>query len=236
MALSAILFDMDGTLVPMDTDKFLPAYFKYLAAALCPLGVTPEALQKAVWSGVGAMVRNDGSKTNEAVFWDTFAQMTGLDPAPFIAPANAFYAGDFNKARVATSPNPLAAEAVRIAHEKAPRVILATNPLFPMDGQITRMGWVGLTPADFDLVTSYESDSFCKPNPAYYRAICERIGVDPADCLMVGNDVAEDMAAAASVGMRTFLVTDCMIPAEGVVYDGPQGAFPELLDFLSALA
>lgn len=181
------------------------------------------------------MVKNDGRRTNEEVFWTTFTAKTGLDAAPFLQPTSAFYGGGFHQARVATGPNPLAVQAVRAAHEKAPLVVLATNPLFPMAGQKTRMSWVGLTPEDFDLVTSYESDSFCKPNPDYYRSICERMHVQPEQCLMVGNDETEDMLAAGSLGMDTYLVTDCQIPAKQGIYEGPRGTFADLVAYLKAL-
>ena len=235
MRYQAILFDMDGTLVPMDTDAFVKVYFGCLAKELCPLGVKPEALIDAVWAGTGAMVKNDGSRMNDKVFWSVFTQKTGLDAAPYIPVADAFYGNGFHNARVATQPNPLATEAVRLAREKADKVVLATNPLFPMAGQETRMSWVGLKKDDFDLVTSYESDRFCKPNPAYYQSICERMGVDPKACLMIGNDVGEDMLASAPLGMDTFLVTDCLIPAKNGEYHGPQGTFAELIGFLKAL-
>jgi hydroxymethylpyrimidine pyrophosphatase-like HAD family hydrolase len=44
MNYKAILFDMDGTLVPMDNDVFTKGYFKELAKKLSPLGLAPDAL------------------------------------------------------------------------------------------------------------------------------------------------------------------------------------------------
>ena len=43
---------------------------------------------------------------------------------------------------------------------------------------------------------------------------CEKLGLDPSKCLMVGNDFTEDLAAA-KLGMETYLVTDCLIAPEG---------------------
>ena len=39
--LTTILFDLDGTLLPMDNDAFTRGYFKLLAARLAPLGYEP---------------------------------------------------------------------------------------------------------------------------------------------------------------------------------------------------
>lgn len=77
-------------------------------------------------------------------------------------------------------------------------VALATNPIFPSVATESRIRWAGLEPEEFALYTTYENTAYCKPNPAYYRDVAQRLGVDPAACLMVGNDVTEDMVAARS--------------------------------------
>lgn len=233
--MKAILFDMDGTLLPMDEDVFTKGYFKLLAKKLCPLGIEPDALIDAVWDGTKCMVLNDGSRTNEEVFWARFSEKTGLDSAPFYAASNEFYPNEFHGAKVFAAENPLAKEAVKIAHEKAEKVALATNPLFPMTGQVARLSWMNLTPDDFDLVTSYETDSFAKPNPKYFEKVCERLGVLPSECLMVGNSEDEDMHAAASLGMDTFLVEGFVKPSKKKPYTGKRGSFEELINYLKTL-
>ena len=63
--IKAVLFDLDGTLLPMDEKVFTKAYFGQLAGKLAPHGFDSNALIDAVWRGTAAMVRNDGSRTNE---------------------------------------------------------------------------------------------------------------------------------------------------------------------------
>lgn len=232
----AVLFDLDGTLLPMDQAQFTKGYFKELAAVLAPIGkIEPQALIDAVWGGTLAMVKNTGESFNVDVFWSHFSSVTGLDAALYRPICDHFYTHEFHNAKQFTGENPLAKEAVALAHQKGRQVILATNPLFPMVGQASRLSWIGLKPEDFNLVTSYESDRFCKPNPQYYISICERIGIAPQDCLMIGNDDNEDMFAAASVGMAGYLVIDCRIPREAHLWTGAQGSFRELLEMLRAL-
>ena len=231
----AILVDLDGTLLPMELEGFARAYFGALAAELADFGIPQEALIKAIWGGTKAMMKNDGSRLNADVFWDVFTQATGVDRAAVEPRCDRFYGTGFHAARIATSPNPLAVEAVRIAHEKADKVVLATNPLFPMQGQETRMSWLGLTPADFDLVTCYSTDRFCKPNPAYFAHVCQRIGVAPGQCLMIGNDDREDMACARAAGMDAYLVTDCRLPDANAPWTGPQGSFRDMIELLKSL-
>ena len=73
--ITTVLFDLDGTLLPMDQDTFTHGYFKLLAAKLAPHGYEPKQLVEAIWTGTEAMVRNDGSRTNEAAFWNKFASI-----------------------------------------------------------------------------------------------------------------------------------------------------------------
>lgn len=236
MHYKVILFDMDGTLLPMDTESFTKGYFRLLYAKIAKYGIDPQLFAKAMWNGVAAMVKNDGGCTNEEAFWACFEQETGVSPTGgLMDDCNAFYGNEFMAAKAFTGENPLAAEAVRIAREKADKVALATNPLFPMVGQITRMSWVGLSPANFDLVTSYELDRSCKPNPQYFLSVCERLGVAPGECLMIGNDENEDMYAGTLAGLDCYLVTDCRIPSPKHPWAGAQGTFAELVDMLRAL-
>ena len=112
------------------------------------------------------------------------------------------------------------------------RVVLATNPLFPAIATESRARWAGLDPADFERITTYENSRFCKPNPAYYREILESIGEVPENCIMVGNDVGEDMVAQ-TLGMQVFLLTDCLINKQNADISAyPRGNFADLLEFL----
>ena len=74
--MKTVLFDLDGTLLPMDQDEFIKAYFGGLATKLVPFGYEPNKLIQGIWAGTKAMVTNDGAMTNEARFWQTFARYT----------------------------------------------------------------------------------------------------------------------------------------------------------------
>ena len=235
MRYQAILFDLDGTLLPMDLEAFARIYIGALAKELAPFDLTPETMLKPFWAATKAMMANTTGKLNSDVFWETFSGLTGVDRAQVEPICDAFYNEGFQAARAATKENPLAKEAVRLAHEKADKVVLATNPLFPMAGQKTRLSWLGLAPEDFDLVTCYTSDRHCKPNPAYFADVCARLGLDPAKCLMIGNDDREDMHCAVAAGMSAYLVTDCRLPDKERPWTGPQGSFADMVEMLRKL-
>ncbi len=230
----AIFFDLDGTLLPMDMEVFTKAYFKELCISLSKYGVPADKIVKSVWAGTKAMVMNDGSCKNEKRFWDCFLDLTGIVSDTIYDETDYFYSHEFNKAQVVTGANPLARAAIEAAGQKGRTVVLATNPLFPYAAQLSRISWIGLDKDDFALITSYESDSYCKPNPEYYLDICRRLELEPAQCLMIGNDVREDMFASRAAGMDGYLVTDCLIPADKE-WDGPKGSFTEMIGMLKSL-
>lgn len=232
MKLRCVLFDLDGTLLPMDQEEFTKAYFHLLAKKLAPRGYEPKALVDAIWAGTAAMVKNDGRCSNEEAFWQRFTQIYGPKVQEDKPVFEEFYANEFQNARTACGFNPRAAETVAAIRSMGYQVALATNPIFPAVATESRIRWAGLEPADFTLYTTYENSTHCKPNPAYFRDVAESLHLAPESCLMVGNDALED-TAAAQVGMKVFLLTDCLINKDGRDISAyPQGSFEQLLDYV----
>ena len=231
--IETVFFDLDGTLLPMDMEEFVNTYMGLLAKKLVPHGYDPKHLVAAIWAGTHAMVENDGSKTNEEVFWADFCHIFGENARKDEPLFAEFYATDFAQARTACRFAPQAAEVIGILKEKGVRRVLATNPLFPIVATRQRVRWAGLEPEDFEAVTTYENSRFCKPNPEYYRDLLDKLSLEPENCLMVGNDVDEDIRPAREIGMQTFLLTPCLINKSGGTLEGiPRGGFGELKEFL----
>lgn len=229
MRITTVLFDLDGTLLPMDQDVFVKAYFGGIAKKLAPYGYDPQKLIGAIWGGTKEMIKNDGKKTNEERFWDSFVGVFGERAREDLPLFDAFYREDFDKVQAVCGHTPKARVLIDRLQEKGLRLALATNPIFPAMATESRMRWAGLSTADFELYTTYENSRFCKPNPAYYKDILQTLGVCPEECLMVGNDVSDDMVAR-ELGMQVFLLTDCLINNDDVdisVY--PNGNFDDLL-------
>lgn len=234
MKLTTIMFDLDGTLLPMDNDAFTKGYFKLLAAKMAPHGYDPRKLVDGIWAGTAAMVANDGSRSNEAAFWEKFSSVFGEKALADLPLFEEFYETDFQAAKDFCGFAPDAAATVHTVKEMGLRAVLATNPIFPAVATRSRIRWAGLMPEDFALYTTYENIGFCKPNPDYYREIMKRLDVRPEECLMVGNDATEDMAAAET-GMRVFLLTDCLINREGKdICAWPHGSFRQLMDYIES--
>lgn len=169
--IKTILFDLDGTLLPMNEDEFTKGYFGLLCKRLAPLGYDKDTLIKAIWAGTKQMVKNNGTKTNEQAFWDCFAEIYGKDKLKDKSEFDNFYLSDFKKAQAFCGENKYAKEIVEIARNKGLKTILVSNPVFPKDGMVTRLGFVGLTEKDFDYISGYEISHYSKPNPKFYQEI-----------------------------------------------------------------
>lgn len=237
MSIRHILFDLDGTLLPMIQDEFVKFYMPLLARAYMAEGVRIDTGKfiSAVWAGYEAMVKNDGSRTNREAFWSYIEPELPIDSEASERIALAFYEKDFNQAICTTSPTPLAAQIVKAVREKGLDAYLATNPVFPRIATLNRIRWAGLDVEDFRAVTTYEACRYCKPHPEYYREILNEYSLDPSECLMVGNDVGEDLSVR-TLGVKTFLVTDTMENRKNLPIETEyKGSLKDLYEFIGTL-
>lgn len=233
--ITTILFDLDGTLLPMDQDKFVKSYIGRMAKKLAPYGYDPELLTAGLWKGTGAMVKNNGEKTNEEVFWSVFNAILGKDCQADEELFMEYYRNEFQLVAQDCGFDSRAKEIISEIKEMGYNVVLATNPLFPSIATHSRAKWAGLNPDDFEIITTYENSRHCKPNPDYYQDILATLELKPENCVMVGNDVQEDMVAE-KLGMKVFLLTDNLINrTREDISRYPHGSFPELTIFVRGL-
>lgn len=230
--LKAVFFDLDGTLLPLDQDLFVENYFILLAKKFASFGYEPNTLIKAMLHATEAMIKNTGSQTNEVVFWNDYTKSFGAQARSHETLFTDFYKKEFQKIKDICGFNYKAAKTVKDLKESGVRVVLATNPIFPAIATESRIRWAGLEPEDFEFYTSYENIGYSKPNLAYYRELLNRVGLSPHECVMVGNDVDEDMVAD-QLGIKVFLMTENLINQKNVDIDEfPHGDFDELRKFL----
>lgn len=230
---SVILFDLDGTLLPMDIEGFEKTYFKGLCQAISE--VSPQELIADIWAGTKAMVLNDGTKTNREAFAEVFSAKSGVEYYSNEERFLEFYRTKFQDCVEACQISNLSRELVHTLQKKGYTVAIATNPIFPQVATYSRLRWLGLSPEEFPLVTTFENSRHAKPNPEYYREVCEKLQVEPRDCIMVGNDVEED-GCAAGLGIRVMLVMDCLLNKRNLSLDSFEtGTLEELLSWAQAL-
>lgn len=234
--MNTILFDLDGTLLRMDQDLFIHEYTKALAGRFAGQGYIPDHFVKALMMAVKASIMNDGSMTNEERFWLVFAGELGEDIREKTPEFMDFYETEFPKLKFVAEESDKSCRVVELLKKKGYELILATNPLFPQTATYQRIGWAGLKPEDFSYITTYENSSFCKPFPAYFTELLGKLGKSAKDCIMVGNDVDDDIISSASLGMRNYLITDYLINRKDRdLSDIETGDFDDFISFAEAL-
>jgi HAD superfamily hydrolase (TIGR01549 family) len=204
--IKAVLFDIDNTLILFDERKFFETYSKKLYLAFQDLMTPEDFIQKLIRS-TQVMTNNDGKKSNAQFFFDDFTNGLVVDKIELWQRFENFYATEFDQFKKLATPLDEVVEVISEIKNRGLKIVIASNPMFPENVQSMRLNWAGLKNFSFDLITSAENSTYCKPHLNYYLEICSKIKLKPENCLMVGNDPFNDMIAS-KIGMKTFLTTD----------------------------
>jgi FMN phosphatase YigB (HAD superfamily) len=205
-----LLLDLDDTLISNHIDTFLSAYLKALGQHMAGYA-KPETLIKELLTATQWMVNNTRlDQTLEEVFDAHFYPALGQTKTNLRPALDEFYAQVYPSLKPIISPRPDAIRMVETALEHGHRLVIATNPLFPKTAIQQRMIWGNLSPKQyaFELITSYETLHFAKPNPAYYAEIMAQLGWPNEPVMMVGDDLENDIKPAAQAGLATYWITD----------------------------
>lgn len=234
--MNTILFDLDGTLLPLDQDDFIKQYFKLLAKEMSLHGYDPKQYIEAIYKGTYMMLENCGISTNEEVFLGYYRSIFKENADRDMKLLDAFYKEKFDDLRSFCGFNPDVPKLVDRLKSNGYKLCVATSPVFPRIAIEKRIEWAGLDINAFVFVSTYENSHFCKPKPEYYIEILEKLSVAADDCLMVGNDTLDDMSASKA-GINTFLLTDHLVNRNG--YDVSlynHGDISSLYKFIDSLS
>jgi FMN phosphatase YigB (HAD superfamily) len=228
--MNTIIFDLDGTLLPMDFKQFMQLYFYELGKHFKD-HIEPDVLAKYVMSATGKMVEDNSDLTNETVFMTHFKTYVKDHLTMYQSMFSDFYDAGFDKVKVSTNQNEAMLKSVKLLKEKGYELVIATNPLFPLKANLHRVRWAGLDINDFSYITSFEDNTKSKPNPAFFTEVLEKINKDANECLVVGNDAVEDLVAQV-VGLKTYLVDDCILNEDLMKYKPDyRGSMASFYDF-----
>lgn len=206
----AVFFDMDGTLLGMEIEEFLHAYFKDIAGFVARRGKNVDAFLAGFKAGTVAMGAHDGTLTNADAFWNEFFRHVDGVRDEWIPMLDEYYETEFGKVGEGVQVNPAAARAVNTLAEKGYPLVLATQPMFPEGAVLWRLRWAGVDAAPFVRMTRYDNSTAVKPKLAYYAENLAACGLRGEDVLMVGNNTIDDLSCAG-LGADVHLVTDHLL-------------------------
>lgn len=232
-SINTVIFDLDGTLLPMDTDAFIALYNKELAAYFADI-MAPEVVIKAIWEATKKTIMNREPIKNLEVFKEALKEHVE-DVDLFYRKIYDFYDEVFVNISGVFSQSEEIVEAIKVLKAKGYRLMIATNPLFPMKANHTRIKWAGLSPTDFEYISCFEENHYCKPHLEFYQEVLSVNELNSKETLMVGNDVTEDLVAG-KLGIKTYLIEDHIIHRnnEPILADY-RGRYSNFLEFVNAL-
>jgi FMN phosphatase YigB (HAD superfamily) len=204
----AVLFDLDGTLLDIDINAFLRKYFGALSRVVATVvddSTNVDDVMQGILHGTDKMMQPHPGIINRDVFVAELRDATGLDLEDHWDVFDRFYEDVFPGLGDGLGPREGALDAWAAATGAGLKVGVATNPIFPARAIEHRLDWAGVQHSTAKVITTYEIMTAAKPHAEYYRQTAQMMGVEPSDCLMVGDDVHLDMPAG-DVGMKTFYV------------------------------
>ena len=204
--LKAVLLDLDNTMVLYDEPAFYESYFISICRMFSDI-FTPDEFKTRVIRATMALRQNNGEMSNRRFFMNMFTEGCEEREDEIWQRFMQFYETEYHKIVVEVKVPDGLHDTLERMHRDGLKLVVASNPIFPLMVQHSRMDWADIEKSRFNLVTHIDNMSFVKPRTEYYLQICEKIGEDPAGCLMVGNDAVHDMVAGA-VGMKTFLTEE----------------------------
>ncbi len=234
-----LLFDLDNTLLYNDMDVFLGAYLKALGKYLSSR-IAPDKMVSLLLAGTDKMIKKQmPAQTLEEVFDQVFYPGMGIPKEELAEDISGFYTDVFPGLKALTQFRPEAAQLIEFAFRNDYPVVIATNPLFPRKAILERLDWAGI-PIDkypYQLVTSYETFHFAKPNPAYYAEILAQLGWPERPALMIGNSLEDDILPASQVGIPGYFLTPQPVSfPEGIHPYSSQGPFEQVFSWIKETA
>ncbi|MET7277793.1 HAD family hydrolase [Kribbella sp. NPDC005582] len=212
--MKAVIFDLDNTL--FDHTGSADAAVRVW---IPELGGTPTDELLAQWFAIEDRCFNrwlTGELTHQGqrrARLHEFLPLLG-HPVPTTEPAqDDLFARFLDLYRTNWSAFPDARPALEVAHSNGWRVAVLTNGSTPQ--QTAKLEAIGLADLVHVVCTS-ESLGVSKPNPQSYLQTCAALGVDPAETLMIGDNLDLDVLGAQAAGLSA---THLNRPAGAVLTD-----------------
>ncbi len=209
--IKAILFDLDDTLLINPAYEFVQHYKQALLPLLMSSfpQLTAAKLEDGIINGIRSVIQNsDPLRLNAEIFYAAFHEVTGLSLRDHQPMMQLFFDEVHPSLKRVTTPVEVAPLAVKWLLDHRYAVAVATNPLFQHRAVEQRLEWACLPIPEtaFWFVTSLDNMHYSKPWPQYYEEILTRLGFEPDEAVMIGDDWDNDIVGASQAGLNTFWI------------------------------
>jgi putative hydrolase of the HAD superfamily len=210
----AVVFDLYGTLID---DAPPDDYARFLAETARVLGADPEQFRPA-WEA------ND------------VARYTGPIETCLEAVCGEIGVADYRPAldlrlerlRSLLVPRPDALETLQALRARDFALGMISNASSELSALWAESDFAGL----FDAALFSADEQMMKPDPRLYRRMAELLGVEPRDCVFVGDGAYRELQGAEAVGMNAILIR---VPHDGWEHEGTVGWTGRRISALSEL-
>lgn len=215
--IKAVLLDLDDTLIHTDTDPFFARYLDALGAFAAQHGFSERFIEHMLKAYQDVLFAYDPTDTLHSRLMACLADRLDCVEAELTATFASYYADAYGALHDGVVPLEGGRRLLDWLFEAGYRVVIATNPGLPMASIRQRMTWGGIVPEDyaFEFITSLETMHFGKPQAEYYAEIVGRLGVEPDEAIMVGDNWEADLVGAAEAGLHTYWIAGSGAEAPG---------------------
>jgi putative hydrolase of the HAD superfamily len=203
----SIIFDLEGMLFSGDQVKFMRNYVGLLSPRFSQ-HIPSDRFAKQLFRSIEVMIKEPKpDRTNLQTFFDDFSKATGLSYNTLWPIFEEFYAVDFPALQCMSKTNPEGKKIVEFAIQQGYMTALVSNPILPLRAVVERINWAKLSAEQFAVISSVEDFHYCKPHVGFFEEMAQRLNLDLTECLIVGNQPAEDIVVR-ELGLKTFLLDD----------------------------
>lgn len=195
-----ILFDLDGTLLNSYDLKLRLSIVFEAARAWGAFGKTLKAFDEMK----RALESAPNSETNDVKATRAFARVFELEEPTARTLLEKSILDIFPRMKKNFYPVPDAREFLEWSCQNY-QIYLATNPVWIPEIVELRVKWAGIDSKVFKSMTHAKRMHSCKPRVEYYEELLTQEKLDPATCLLVGNDMVKDLPAVYA-GIKVFIL------------------------------
>ncbi len=207
MELQAILFDVNGTLVDIETDEGRGRIYRTISRYLEYLGaeVAPDTLRDRYFALVAAQLQASPEEFPEfdavAVWRTLLAEVLAEPPAPDQIRALPRFLAQLQRA-ISRRRLTLYPDVARVLTELRPHYALGVVTDAQTTNAVPELRAVGLADLLSPIVVSGDY-GYRKPDPRLFAHALEALQLRPEQALYVGNDMYRDIFGAQQAGLRT---------------------------------